>query len=84
MSVSREVLRRALAQASHDTYERHSREMGRDESEIKKGIQDHDWDRADDAIRALVELGVWSDPDTPDDEPADPFREGLPTSMTRT
>jgi hypothetical protein len=62
MTVSREKLRRRLAQ-SHDTYERHYRESGRPEEDMAKEVNDHDRERADDAIRVLADLGVWTDPD---------------------
>jgi hypothetical protein len=60
--VARDELRERLARSSHEVYERHCRELGKPESEIFKEVHPHDYDRADDAIRALEELGVWSEP----------------------
>jgi hypothetical protein len=60
--VERSTLRERLAQSSHDTYERHYRASGRPEADMVTEVNDHDRDRADDAIRVLEELGVWTDP----------------------
>ena len=63
MPVTRQQLVDALAQSSHEVYERHYRASGRPPGDMVREVNDHDYDRAYPAVDVLVSLGVWSDPD---------------------
>jgi len=68
MPVTRHQLVEALAQSSHEVYERHYRASGRPETEMVRMVNEQDRDRAEAAVRVLEDLGVWSDPHAPNDE----------------
>ncbi len=62
--VTRKQLVDALAQSSHEVYERHYLAGDKPESEMFTKVNDHDRDRARASVKVLEDLGVWSDPDS--------------------
>jgi len=63
MTVTRQELLEALARVSHETWRRQAH---RDKSipweALPADVTDHDRERAEDTLRELERLGVWTDP----------------------
>lgn len=59
--MTREELVEALARVSHETWRRQAhQDKGTPWEELPEEIHEHDRERAEDTVRELERLGVWS------------------------